>query len=127
MLKAYLPLFVWVIVITILSTMPGIQLPNFDLFSVDKLAHAFMYGTFVWLASWGFKRNTGRKPDFKEGFYIFLAAAGYGVFMEWVQGTFFPGRFCELDDMIANTFGAVVIWGILAFINKNSTIKSNTI
>jgi VanZ family protein len=118
MLKAYLPTLSWVVVITILSTMPGIQLPNFNLFSIDKLAHAFMYATFVVLVVRDFKKKNGRWPDFKEGMTFFLLSAGYGVFMEWVQGTFFPGRFCELDDMIANTFGAIVAWGTLAFVTK---------
>jgi VanZ family protein len=118
MLKAYLPTLVWVVVITIVSTMPGIQLPNFNLFSADKLAHAIMYATFVFLVVRDFKKKNGRWPDFKEGMTFFLLSAGYGVFMEWVQGTFFPGRFCELDDMIANTFGAIVAWGSVSFFTK---------
>jgi VanZ family protein len=36
---------------------------------------------------------------------IFLLATGYGAFMEWIQGTFFPNRSFEYDDMIANTAG----------------------
>jgi VanZ family protein len=115
MIRAFLPAFVWLMIITKLSTMPGLQLPKFELISMDKLAHAFVYAVFVWLALYGISKNKGRKPTLNEGFIAFFVAASYGAFMEWVQGTFFPGRFFEYDDMLANAFGAAVAWAIFAY------------
>jgi VanZ family protein len=122
MIKAFLPAFVWLLVITKLSTMPGLQLPKFDLISMDKLAHAFVYAVFVVLAMWGFSRNSGQRPTFREGFISFAVAATYGAFMEWVQGTFFPGRFFEYDDMLANAFGAAVAWAAFTYFPKKKQL-----
>lgn len=107
--KHFLPAFAWLVFVTILSTMPGVQLPRFSLIGTDKLGHAFVYGVLVWLSLRGAAR-AGFGPLAWAGFVAFAFASGYGAFMEWVQGTFFPGRFFEWDDMIANTFGAAVGW-----------------
>jgi VanZ family protein len=107
--RHFFPAFAWLVFVTVLSTMPGVQLPRFNLIGTDKLAHAFVYGVLVWLILRGVAR-AGMRISLWMGLAAFACSAGYGAFMEWVQGTFFPGRFFEWDDMIANTFGAAVGW-----------------
>jgi VanZ family protein len=87
----------WLGIITWLSTAPSIQLPSFSLLSADKLAHAACYALLTLLLLWAGPPRWWLMP---------LCASLYGAFMEWVQATFFPSRFFEYDDMLANAIGA---------------------
>lgn len=108
--KPYLPAFLWLLAVTELSVMPGVPLPKFDLFSTDKLGHAAAYALLAWLIFRGFRAANGRNASWKEGLVICSIATGYGILMEFVQGAFFPNRFFEVDDMLANAFGAVMVY-----------------
>lgn len=107
-MKYYLPALAWLITITILSTRPGLQLPNFQLLSTDKLAHAGVYAVLVWALLWAARRAGAQGLPALRGWQAFLFATAYGALMEWVQYALVPGRFCELYDMLANAFGAAV-------------------
>ena len=121
MKKPYLPAIVWLLFITGMSVVPGLQLPEFNLISTDKLGHAAAYGLLVWLVLYGFKKQNGRKAGWKEGLIIACAATLYGVLMEFVQGNFIPGRVFGYDDMIANAIGAAGAWGAAVFYAKRAT------
>ncbi|MCC7505318.1 MAG: VanZ family protein [Saprospiraceae bacterium] len=99
--------------ITGLSVMPSVQLPKFDLLAPDKLGHALAYGVLGWLSLRGLRLYQGRLTTLAAAL-MSAAAAGYGVLMEFVQAAFIPGRFFELDDMLANAIGALAAWGIYA-------------
>jgi VanZ family protein len=117
--KAYLPGLLWLLFVTGLSVMPGVQLPQFRLFSADKLAHAFVYGMLVLLLAYGFRRQRGELPLFRPaGLFFVLFSSGYGALMEWVQWAFIPGRFFELDDMLANALGALLGWAIWRLVQR---------
>jgi VanZ family protein len=111
MIKPYLPAVLWLIFVTGLSVTPGVPLPKFDLFSPDKLGHVAAYGLLSGLLLWGIFRSKKRLPNWKEGLLIFSLSTGYGILIEFVQGAFIPGRFYEVDDMIANAAGAALAWG----------------
>ena len=104
----YLPALVWLAIVTGLSVMPGVPMPKFNLFSADKIGHAAAYALLAWLLLRGFKAQHKRAANARETLMFFGLATGYGILMEFVQGTFFPYRFFEVDDMLANTFGAMV-------------------
>lgn len=108
---AYWPALLCLTGITILSVLPNVQLPKFELVASDKLGHAVAYGTLTWLALRGLRRSTGRMTS-AGAWMTLLFAIAYGVLMEFVQYAFVPGRFYEYDDMIANAFGALVAWSI---------------
>lgn len=108
MVKPFVPAAIWLVIVTYLSTSGGVPLPKFDLFSADKIGHAGAYAILVWLLLWGIWKTKNREATGGEKFLVFALAAGYGAFMEWVQGTFFPGRFFEYDDMLANAAGALL-------------------
>ncbi|MCB0544038.1 MAG: VanZ family protein [Saprospiraceae bacterium] len=109
-LKHYIPAAAWLLIITGLSVTPGMQLPKFDLFSTDKLGHLAGYGLLTALLLWGYYRSNGFRAGWRTGLLIFAFASGYGCLMEFVQGAFIPGRFYEVDDMIANAAGAALVW-----------------
>lgn len=105
-LKPYLPALAWLAVITWLSVNSGMPMPKFNLFSADKLFHAAAYALLTVLLLWG-RSKAGPIPiPRSQQVLIFVLAAGYGAFMEWIQGSFFPDRSFEYDDMLANTAGA---------------------
>ncbi|MFN0035359.1 MAG: VanZ family protein [Saprospiraceae bacterium] len=105
-LKTFLPAFFWLVAVTFLSVTSSVQLPKFNLFSIDKLAHAGAYALLTWLILWGLEKSRQRRAQGHELFLAFCFATLYGAGMEWVQGTFFPDRFFEFDDMLANAAGA---------------------
>jgi VanZ family protein len=112
MQKYYLYPLLWLIFVTGLSVMPGVQLPKFDLFSSDKLAHAFVYGVLCILILYGWK-GIQRKPLIWAPVLMAVCiSAAYGIMMEFVQYAFIPGRMYEVDDMIANAAGAMTGGGI---------------
>lgn len=117
-LKSFRAAFFWLLVVTGLSVMPSVQLPKFELFAADKLGHAGVYAMLSWLVLSGIRRSEKRLPTRREMLAAFAFSTFYGVLMEWVQGTFIPGRFYELDDMIANAFGAALAWAAWVFFRR---------
>lgn len=116
--RPFLPAWIWLAVVTALSVMPGVPMPKFNLFSSDKLGHAAAYGVLAWLIWRGWKRVRTSALTTRELWIIFALSSGYGVLMECVQGAFFPYRFFEFDDMLANAFGAALAMGAAA-LSKN--------
>ena len=97
----------WAVVILVLSVMPGQQLPSVEwLWSADKWAHAAVYGILAWLLFNALSRH------YPAGLPVFgralILAGGYGLLLEVIQYLFFPGRYFELGDAIANIFGILV-------------------
>lgn len=101
--------------------MPSVPTPDFKLVGPDKLAHCFVYGVLVWLGLRAFRRYKPESPSrLMQGFGMFTFASGWGVMMEYIQGAYFPGRFFEFDDMIANAAGAAAGWLLFSFFYRKS-------
>jgi len=109
--KPFLPALIWLAIITFLSVTSNLPLPKIELFSPDKLGHAAAYAILSWLLLWGIWKSQKRNMTSFDKFLVFAFATAYGAFMEWVQGTYFPNRFFEYDDMLANAAGA--FWAVL--------------
>lgn len=106
-----LPALAWLLVITLLSTKGNVPLPKFNLIGADKFGHAAAYCLLAWLILLGFTWAVpARRFGFSQALGAFLFASGYGILMEFVQYTFFPNRFFEYDDMLANCIGAAIGW-----------------
>lgn len=106
-MKVYLPALIWALIIFVLSTMPAIQLPE-TFFSPDKLAHAIIYGVLVVLMLWALvKKNNYQQTTI---FWAIFISGFYGMLMEIIQYTFFPGRSFEVGDNIANVVGCFLGW-----------------
>ena len=110
--------FLWAIVIFVLSTMPGNQLPKIEwLMTPDKFGHAAVYGIFTF-----FLLKAGRfyfESVQKNKFFAAGIAILYGISMEIVQKTFFPYRYFEYSDIVANIIGVLLtLWIINLFFNN---------
>jgi glycopeptide antibiotics resistance protein len=107
MLRSFRWALLWALCILVLCLIPGRSLPDwswFDLLSLDKLVHAGMFGTLTVLIAGAFvqRQATGR--------FLLMAvgiSAAYGVGTEFMQGLEALGRRTDLNDMIANSVGAI--------------------
>jgi len=121
-LKYYIPAILWSLVILFLSTTGGINLPSswWDYISLDKVGHLVVYGLFTILLIWGFTQNrTLPLVKIKRNIALGISII-YGIGMEVVQYTFFPGRFFEIPDIIANIIGSILgLYLYKRFFNKN--------
>ena len=107
-MKYYIPAILWSFLILFLSTTGGINLPAswWDLISLDKVGHLVVYGIFCMLLLGGFTHNRSLALE-QRGIIIALGVSIiYGIGMEVIQYTFFPGRFFEIPDIIANIIGS---------------------
>jgi len=107
MIKKFLPSIAWAVLILYLSSTTSINLPESirDIFSIDKLGHFGIYGIFTILLLKGFHRSN-LKLGKKEVYFALIISILYGIGMEVMQYTFFPGRYFENLDIIANIIGS---------------------
>ncbi|HHS95647.1 MAG TPA: VanZ family protein [Phaeodactylibacter sp.] len=114
-LKSYIPAIVWGFIILLLSTRATINLPPTwtDLISVDKVGHAFFYAVFTALILKGHQKPLLKKNIIQS----LLISISYGVLMEIIQYSFFPNRFFEVYDIIANISGSFL--GLYLFKKQN--------
>lgn len=108
MLRPYIALIIWTLIIFGLSVMPGVNLPEswMDMISMDKVAHAFVYGVLSFL---GLRALQTTRSVEKQGYWlVIILSSVYGFGMECVQYAFFPGRYFERLDIIANIIGSLI-------------------
>ena len=107
-MKYYIPAILWSLLILFLSTTGGINLPStwWDFISLDKVGHLVVYGLFSMLLLWAFTQNRKLTLEKKAVIIALGISIVYGIGMEVIQYTFFPGRFFEIPDIIANIIGS---------------------
>jgi VanZ family protein len=107
---AILPGAGWLIISTILLTLPGSAFPkeNFlDKIFFDKWVHIGLFAIMVFLFCWSFRKKNFSLNKLKRVFYlIFFLVVAYGISMEFVQKYYVPNRGFELGDIVADTIGA---------------------
>ena len=104
----------WALLIFILSTLPGNDIPLrdvWDQFNLDKLIHAGMYFVQVILLLKGLKEQTLYQNMQKSaGLISFLFCVIYGGLLEIIQSNFCVGRTGSIFDFAANSIGALAGW-----------------
>ena len=116
----YFPAFCIAVVIFLLSTVFGAKVPNPipELISPDKLGHLLAYFFLTASLLWGLAKN---KLLSKRLIWLAIGAcATYGIVLEFTQFAFFPDRYFEWWDMLANLVGALLAKFIIRLINKSS-------
>ncbi len=102
--------------------MPGVQLPKIEwLMTPDKFGHAAVYGIFTLLLfkSGQFFFETTRKNSFFAAGIAIL----YGIGMELVQYAFFPHRYFEYLDIVANIIGVLIALRLIYYFGNYFTNK----
>ena len=114
MLRKLIPAILWAILILYFSTKGKINLPDSwgNLLSMDKIGHFWIYGIFTFLLLRGLIFPFSKWKE--KGVQIALSISIlYGIGLEVIQYAFFPGRYFEFLDIIANIIGSFI--GLLFF------------
>ena len=93
--KSSLIVYCYTLLIIILSlvSIPNLKIPEFNLIQTDKLIHVIV------------KDNNLK---FKTLIVVFLISFS----LEFLQGTSFIKRYFEFADLIANSFGIILSYGL---------------
>jgi len=109
---AWAPAIIWTIGIAWLSTGPGVSLPQnwYDLFAADKWMHLGAYGllALLYCYAWEAQFESTKSISQKEVLGIIIVVSLYGFLMEVIQYLFYPSRFFEYLDILANIIGAYI-------------------
>jgi VanZ family protein len=122
-LKKFIPVIIWAVIILFLSLSSGVKIPESmsDLTGTDKIGHLVIYAIFSFLAFLGVYNGRKEMPDNFNALLVVGLCSIYGVLMEILQFTFFPGRYFEFLDIIANIIGSFTgLFAFKFFINKKS-------
>ena len=115
----------WSLFLVFLSSFAGfVNFPEsiWDLISTDKAAHLVVYGIYAFLCLKAFEISGSDTSLVRLGVVIWCSF--YGFLMETFQYYFFPGRYFEFLDNIANISGILIGLTIFVFIkNKFSQSK----
>lgn len=114
-LRFYVPAIFWILLVLVLCTLPGNDLPKapvFEKIHMDKIVHLGLFGCTVLLLCIGYYRQHGYISKLTLTFFA-ISAAFYGLAIEYIQKYFAIQRTFDMADVAADTVGAVA--GILAF------------
>jgi VanZ family protein len=116
------PARLWTIFILILMAIPGNMLPKEEktfIPNLDKLVHATLFGSFVFLWSIYYATKKERNNNSDSRFVLILIIAClYGVATELMQKYLIPNRDYDIFDIMADSIGAV-----LGFLFVLATVK----
>ncbi|MEK7123366.1 MAG: VanZ family protein [Patescibacteria group bacterium] len=117
-IKYWPPIFVWLGVIFIFSSLPDLKsdLPSLFDFILRKAAHIFEYAVLGFLFFRAFHLGQGYLAK-KAFVFSFLLSALYAASDEWHQ-TFILNRSGEIKDVFIDSFGALLSLSVLYFIKK---------
>jgi VanZ family protein len=97
----------WALVILVLCLFPGQRLPDWNwvaLFDLDKVVHAFLFFVLAVLLAQALQVQ-GKLASYLV--WAVIMSMAYGLATEFMQGLEALGRRTDLNDMVANTLGAI--------------------
>lgn len=118
-LRSYWAALTWAAFILLLISLPGEDLPDFDIWAIDiedKIGHLGVFGVLAFLMTFGAKKR-GISLSRKEFLFIFLISTFYGGLTEVLQGLLFTSRFASISDFLADLLGALLgtVFGFMFF------------
>ena len=102
----YFPAVICTIAIFILSTNVSVQLPGVGM--SDKVGHLIAYAVLCFLWGWGIYKAKSQVLTNNLILSILLGGLVYGIFLEIVQYSFFPNRYFEYGDILADFLGCLI-------------------
>jgi VanZ family protein len=98
------PALLWTITISILTLLPGKDLPKVDIVNFDKVAHLGVFFALNLLyLRWLAITNTNKKRLIS----ITLGCIVYGGIIEILQGSLYTDRYADIYDFIFNALGCL--------------------
>ena len=109
---SFIPAIVWLIISTILLTIPGSALPQENWLGkiwFDKWVHIGMFSIMVFLCCWAIHKRLAENKKLTTVFlFIGLGCLLYGIGMEFVQKYFVANRSFDGGDIIADAVGCTI-------------------
>lgn len=94
----------WTLLILVLCTIPGRDLPDIQIVSADKVGHLGIFAVFGWL--W---MRTSPPSELHRHFkLVLLFGVAYAILTEVYQGLLPFGRIPDVWDALANTAGLLI-------------------
>ncbi|EMR04548.1 VanZ family protein [Cesiribacter andamanensis] len=113
----------WILLILLLTLAPGSAIPVTslwwaELISIDKVVHFLIFAVLVLLMIVGFTKQYTYAFVRKHAVPLALAVSiGYGILIEVLQMSI-PGRYLEFMDLVANSIGCFLGYGIFYLVYK---------
>jgi VanZ family protein len=119
----FIPGIIWLIISTILLTIPGSDLPKSPLFDFpffDKLVHLVMFFLLTSLFCFPVGKVAENITAIKSRFIsVALVVLAYGIVMEFVQKYFVAGRSFDVADILFDGLGSFAgMVALTAFVYK---------
>jgi VanZ family protein len=107
------PAIFWALFIFAASSIPSDAMPVWHILSYDKLIHAAVYAVFCVLLFRAL-RYQRKFPFISQHAFLLgvVLTSVYGATDELHQ-LFIPGRYCDIFDFLADTFGGVLAIGAI--------------
>lgn len=121
-----IPGICWLIISTILLTLPGSSLPSenwLDKIWFDKWVHIGLFGILVFLFCWGVGRKFNEQKRKKVFVAFIITGAVYGIIMEFIQRDYISGRSFDSGDILADIIGCLGGWWLAEKRMKSSVKK----
>ncbi|MDP2087978.1 MAG: VanZ family protein [Flavobacteriaceae bacterium] len=98
-----------------------IEEPKIEFGYFDKVAHTISY---IFLTLSWFLAFSLRKVNFFKSLLIAISISFYGIIIEMIQGKFTSNREADIYDVLANTIGILLGFGIfILWIQKRKVLK----
>lgn len=116
----------WMLLIIILSFLPGKDLPEVNIFQFDKIVHfvfyflLFLFTAYGWRKQWQFAMLQKIALEF-----VLLFCFAFGLSIEFGQVIFTADRHFDLMDILANSLGAFTAFIFWERIEKNISNKTH--
>ena len=95
--------------ISVLSLVPGDQLPESPVKYTDLAVHVLMYA--AWMFVLGLELQRQYSPPTRRLWVIcLLIMVFYGGLIEVLQESFIPGRYGSISDALANISGSLLLF-----------------
>lgn len=108
-MKSFIPAICWVILSTILFTLPGTSLPTEDWLSkiwVDKWVHIGLFAIMAFLLCRGIYKRKITSGKYRYFIMCGILCLCYGIIIEFVQKYFIPFRSFEIVDILMDGVGS---------------------
>lgn len=113
LLKYYVPATIWIILILVVCTLPGNDIPTnsfLEKIHFDKFVHFGLFGGIVLFLSLGIYWQKKHISPLTLLLLVFVAA-GYGLAIEFIQKYWAISRSFDMYDVVADTLGAIAgVW-----------------
>ena len=115
----------WAAFITLVSCLPGHEIPESKLLEYDKLGHFGVYAILsVFILCWKWKQYSESLEGLNQYIWPLIFGVILGIILELLQGYVLAGRYFDMKDVIANIIGSIVgaVFALWMLNNKNHEI-----